>query len=286
MELQGRVEELTRSGMGVAAISYDSQEVLAEFAREKGITYPLLSDDGSAVITEYGILNTVAAEALGAGKGNPEVEADARKYVAASGAFERAIGIPFPGTFVLDTNSRVKSRHFEEFYRDRYTTANVMMKLGIGRSSVQAVEHSSNQLKFTAYPSNSSVMAGTRFSIVVDVQPEAGMHVYAPGAEKFKYRVVGLNLDPNPSVRHEPVEFPESEIYYFEPNDEHVPVYEQPFRLVQEVVVNASGEAQEALKELDSLTLTGSFNYQACDDRICYNPASVPLSFTLDLPER
>jgi hypothetical protein len=129
-------------------------------------------------------------------------------------------------------------------------------------------------------------MAGTRFSIAVDVEPKSGMHVYAPGAEKFKYRVVSLKLDANPGVRYEPVEFPESEIYHFVPLDEHVPVYQDSFTLLQEVIVNASSEAQAALNELDSLTLTGTFNYQACDDEICYNPASVPLSFTLDLIER
>jgi hypothetical protein len=286
VELQNRVEELTRSGVGVAAISYDSQEVLAEFAQEHGITYTMLSDHDSAVITEYGILNTVAAEALEPNQDDPDVEADARKYVAASGSFERAIGIPFPGTFMLDESGRVAARYFEEFYRDRHSTANVMLKLGIGLSSVAAVEHASDQLMFKAYPSNATIMAGTRFSIAVDVEPKPGMHVYAPGAEKFKYRVVGLSLDSNPGVRYEPVSFPDSEIYHFEPLDEHVPVYQQSFTLIQEVVVEASGEAQEKLKELDLLTLTGRFNYQACDDEICYNPVSVPLSFTLALAER
>lgn len=286
MELQDRVEELSRSGIGVAAISYDSQVVLAEFARERGISYPLLSDDDSAVIKAYGILNTVAAEGLGPNKDDPEVVADARKYVATSGAFERAVGIAFPGTFMLDENDRVKSRFFEEFYRDRNTTANVMLKLGVGLSPVGAIEGASDQLKFTAYPSNAIVMAGSRFSIAIDVQPEPGMHVYAPGAEKMKYRVVGLNLDPNPSVRYEPVEYPESEIYHFKPLDEYVPVYRHPFTLLQEVVVEASSEAQKALAELDALTLTGTFSYQACDDEICYLQARVPLSFTIDLVKR
>jgi hypothetical protein len=100
------------------------------------------------------------------------------------------------------------------------------------------------------------------------------------------YRVIGLKLDPNPSFRYEPVTYPESEIYHFEPLDEHVPVYKQPFTLLQDVLVEASSEAQAELAGLDALTLTGTFNYQACDDEICYNPESVPLSFTLDLADR
>lgn len=285
MELQDRLEELSRSGIGVAAISYDSQEILASFAEERGITFPLLSDADSAVIKAYGILNTVAVEAAGPRKDDPGLLADVQKFVAVSGMFPEVVGTPFPGTFMLDTDGRVESRFFEEFYRERNTTANVMLKLGIDLSPVAAIEGSSDQLDFTAYPSNDTVTAGARFSIVVKVEPKPGMHVYAPGAEKMRYRVIGLNLDPNPSVRYKPVAYPESEIYYFEPLDEHVPVYQHPFTLLQEVVVKASNEAQAELAELDALTLTGTFNYQACDDEICYNPESVPLSFTLDLAE-
>ena len=285
MELQDRLEELTRSGIGVAAISYDSQDILANFAEERGITFPLLSDVGSAVIKAYGILNTVGIAASGPDKNDPDVIADVHKFVGVGGMFPEVVGTPFPGTFMVDYNGRVESRFFEEFYRDRNTTASVMLQLGIGLSPVNAIEGSNNQLDFTAYPSNNKVSAGARFSIAVKVQPKPGMHVYAPGAEKMRYRVTGFNLDPNPSVRYEPVAYPESEIYHFEPLDEHVPVYQQAFTLLQEVFVLASNEAEAELAELDALTLTGTFNYQACDDEICYNPESVPLSFTLDLAD-
>ena len=286
MELQDRFAELTRSGIGVAAISYDSQEILADFAEERGITFPLLSDADSAVIKAYGILNTVAIAAAGPRKDDPDLIADVQKFVAVSGMFPEVVGTPYPGTFMLDVNGRVESRFFEDFYRERNTTANVMLKLGIGLSPVNAIEGSSNQLDFTVYPSNHIVSAGFRFSIAVKVEPKPGMHVYAPGAEKMGYRVIGLKLDPNPSFRYEPVTYPESEIYHFEPLDEHVPVYKKPFTLLQDVLVEASSEAQAELAELDALTLTGTFNYQACDDEICYNPESVPLSFTLDLADR
>ena len=283
VELQDRFEELTSSGIGVAAISYDSQVVLAEFAEKRGITFPMLSDDNSEVITAFGILNTVAAEGMGPNRDDPEVVADVMKYVAVSGAGQFAVGTPYPGTFMLDANGRVTSRFFEEFYRERNTTANVMLQLGIGLSPIAAIKGSTAELKFTAYPSNSIATVGSRFSIAVDVEPNPGMHVYAPGAEAMGYRVIGLVLAPNPLVRYEPVEFPASEIYYFKPLDELVPVYQRPFRILQEVVVNSSGEARAGLAELDALTLTGTLNYQACDDEICYLPATVPLSFTLDL---
>jgi hypothetical protein len=283
VELQDRAEELRGQGLGVAAISYDSEEALSDFAQRRGISFPLLSDDDSAVITEFGILNTVAAEAVGPNKDDPAVVADTRQYVSVFGASQNIVGTPFPGTFMLDAQGRVTSRFFEEFYRERNTTANMMLKLGNGLSPIAAIEGSTAHMNITAYPSNSNLTVGTKFSLAVDIEPNEGIHLYAPGAEAMGYRVIGLTIDPVPHIRFEPVEFPASEIYHFEPLDERVPVYQQPFTLLQEAVVSGEPEAEEALKELDAVTLSGTLSYQACDDKLCFDPVSVPLSFTLDV---
>ena len=168
MELQGRLEELQSAGIGIAAISYDSEETLAAFAERRGITFPLLSDHDSASIKQYGILNTVVAEGLGPNGNDPAVVADIHKYVAASVFDSPQLrqminGTPFPGTFVLDANGRVTARFFEEFYRERVTTSNVMLRSGIGLSPIAAIEGTTAQLKFTAYPSDTIVTNGTRF---------------------------------------------------------------------------------------------------------------------------
>ena len=288
MELQDQLETLKEQGLGVAAISYDSVEVLSDFAQRRGITFPLLADDDSSVITEFGILNTVAAEGLGENADDPEVQADVAKYVSAFGAREMIVGTPYPGTFMVDSDGKVTSRFFEEFYRERNTTSNVMLKLGMGLSPIAAVQGETAHLKFTAYPSNTSVTVGTRFSLALDVTPGPNMHVYAPGAEEKGYRVIGFNLDQPEIARIEPVSYPESEIYYFEPLDEHVPVYQEKFTILQEVVMNGDARAEEVMSTMDALTLTGTLDYQACDDAICFLPQSIPVSFTVDLemPDR
>ena len=195
MELQDQLETLKEQGLGVAAISYDSVEVLSDFAQRRGITFPLLADDDSSVITEFGILNTVAAEGVGDNADDPDVQADVAKYVSAFGANPMIVGTPYPGTFMIDGDGKVTSRFFEEFYRERNTTTNVMLKLGMGLSPIAAVEGETAHLKFTAYPSNTSVTVGTRFSLALDVTPGPKMHVYAPGAEEKGYKVIGFNLD-------------------------------------------------------------------------------------------
>ena len=92
------------------------------------------------------------------------------------------------------------------------------------------------------------------------------MHVYAPGAEEMGYRVVGFNMAVSEFVDYEPIDFPESD---FEPLDEFVPAYQAPFTS-QEAVINASAEIEKQLEDVDAITLSGTLDYQACDDAIWY----------------
>ena len=282
MELQERFEELQAEGLGVAAISYDKEEVLAAFAESRGVKdVPLLSDDDSAVIRAFGIYNHVAEEGLGPNAEDPDVKADVLRYVAVFGASQVVVGTPFPGTFVVDRKGRVTSRFFEEFYRERNTAANIMLKLGSPLSGIAGSSGETAHLEINASQSDPAVGVGSRFHLALDITPKPGMHVYAPGADDSGYRVIGLALDAPGFLRVLPPEYPESEVYYFEPLDERVAVYQDPFRLVQEVVVEGDQESSAQLAEIDALTLTGRLDYQACDDRVCYDPTSVPLSWTL-----
>ena len=106
--------------------------------------------------------------------------------------------------------------------------------------------------------------------------PEDPSPVVAP-------RVVSVKISPQPFVRVLPLKYPTSEIYSFKPLNERVPVYQKPFTLVQVVILEGQPAAQAALRGKESLTLTGTLDYQACDDTICFNPASVPLSWTVAL---
>ncbi|MCY4029432.1 MAG: redoxin domain-containing protein, partial [Acidobacteria bacterium] len=128
MELQDRLEDLRAQGLGVAAISYDTEEVLAAFAERRGVKdVPLLSDDDSAAIRAFGIYNHIAEEGIGPNADDPDVKADVNQYVSVFGANPMIVGTPFPGTFIVDREGRVTSRFFEEFYRERNTAANIML---------------------------------------------------------------------------------------------------------------------------------------------------------------
>ena len=258
VNLQNGLSEIEAQGLGLAVITYDSRAVMADFTARRGITFPLLSDPGSSTIKTYGILNTTVEDLT------------SRNY-----------GIPFPGTFVVDRQGIVTARFFEEAFQQRTTVSTMMLTLGTSSAPVAARRITTDHLQVTTYATDEVVAPGSLFSIVFDVTPRERMHVYAPGAEG--YRVIGLSLDPNPLLVTRPVQYPASEIYYFEPLDERVPVYQGPFTWLQEVIVEGTREAARALRELDALTLGGTFEFQACDDEVCFVPVSVPISFTLDL---
>ena len=267
--------------MGLATISYDRPEVLAAFTKQHGITFPLLSDVGSATIKRYGILNPVPEWAIGPDRDDPAVKAAVQKYVSVANPNASMVGISFPGTFILDRQGRVTSRYFEDFYIERNTISSIMMRLSGRVAPVAGTKVSTAHVEITTYPSEPAIAPGNRFSIALDIQPHKGMHVYAPGAKS--YRVIGLTIAPQPFVRPLPMKYPASQVYFFKPLNERVPVFQKPFTLVQEVILEGAPQAQAAFRGKDSVTIAGTLEYQACDDKICYNPASVPLSWTLSL---
>jgi peroxiredoxin len=281
VELESQAEELRAQGYGIAVISYDPQEVTAAFTENFDISFPMLSDVGSATIRRFGILNPVPEWAVGEDRDDPAVQADVAKYVSVVNPSERMIGIAFPGSFLLDADGRVSSRFFEDFYIERNTVSSILMRLGEGREPVRAVRLSTAQLDLTTYISEVSLAAGNRFALMLAIEPHEGMHVYAPGADD--YRVVALAVEEQPYVSLLAARYPESTDYYFEPFDETVPVYEDPVEIVQELVLEGSLEAQGAMRGQESVTINGVFEYQACSATICYPPQAVDLSWTIPL---
>ena len=253
MELQSRYTDIQAQGLGLVVITYDSLETLSTFSEARGIRFPMLSDEGSAVIQEYDLLNR-------------EQQPDRRTY-----------GIPYPGTFILNTEGRVTARFFEQAYQERFTVSSIMVALkdAVDGTDRNATRLTTDHLEALVYATDGTVAPGNRFSLVVDVTPKGNMHVYAPG--NHTYQVISLRIDTPDFVRAHDVTYPEPQIYHFEPLDE------QPFTLVQEVTIPMSREIGALAAEPNAtLTIEGALEYQACDDAICYTPVELPVSWTFD----
>jgi hypothetical protein len=232
--------------------------VLRRFADARGITFPLVSDPKSAIIRSYGLFNETNKPGT------------------------RAYGVPYPGTFIVDRRGRVRARYFEEAYQERNTVASILVRQGMspfGPASTLDTQH----LTVVAAISDETTAPGKRHTLVFDVTPKPRMHVYAPG--KHSYQVIGVSLDPQPWLRAGPTRYPPSEIFHFAPLNENVEVYIKPFRLERDVTVLATPEARKELANRTSLTIAGRLEYQACDDKLCYAPQSLPVQWKLELKQ-
>ena len=269
MELQSRYDDLQTQGLGVAVVTYDPVATLAGFADARGIEIPLLSDEGSATIREYGLLNHEM---------DPARAPEERRAM-----MRRLYGIPYPGTFMLDTAGRVTSRFFEAAYQERSTVSSIAVRLGdaiAGADDRAATRVATDHLEALVWATDDVVAPGNRLSFVVDVTPKTDMHVYAPG--DHGYQVIRLRLTSPDFLRGHEVTYPPSEMYHFVPLDETVEVYEEPFRLVQDVTIPMRRDIDALASEPGAtLQVEGVLEYQACDHEICYLPEEAPLSWEL-----
>jgi DsbC/DsbD-like thiol-disulfide interchange protein len=125
-----------------------------------------------------------------------------------------------------------------------------------------------------------ATMARTgRVRVTLEVSPKHGIHVYAPGST---YRAVALRVaEKSPFRLRAPVRYPTATLYTFRPLNEQVLVYQEPFTLTAEIGLTAAGAKTTPSGATVPLNLV--VDYQACDERVCYLPESMPLRWAIRL---
>ncbi len=252
MELEQHLGAIRKQGLGVAAISYDSVGALKSFADRQHITYPLLSDPESKIIRTYDILNETVK------RGNP------------------AYGIPYPGIYVVDARGMVVSKYFEDDFKERVSTADILARqfgapVDVVRGTVEA-----KHLQITTAASNDIARPGLRIALSLDIEMKPKMHVYAPGVQG--YIPIDWQLDEGgPAAKRHSFEYPHSEMLRLEAIGETVPVYRGHIRIRREITFGQEGVLKPLVSATGEVIVKGSFRYQACDDRECYVPEDVPL---------
>jgi DsbC/DsbD-like thiol-disulfide interchange protein len=124
-----------------------------------------------------------------------------------------------------------------------------------------------------ASPATLDAAPGAKVALTLDVTPKPGVHVYAPGTKDFI--PIELKLDMKPEFKAGKTAYPKSELMTF--GDEKVPVFQKPFKLTNDVVIAKSVKAGSAV------TVSGTVHLQACDDKVCYPPENVPVSWTVNV---
>jgi peroxiredoxin len=105
IDVNGGVAEIEKRGYHVAALSYDSPEILQAFTVKRHIAYTFLSDPKSEVIDLYKLRD-------------PQYPPGNRAY-----------GVPRPIIFILDRNGVIKSKLYEESFKVRPPVTAVISKL-------------------------------------------------------------------------------------------------------------------------------------------------------------
>lgn len=138
-------------------------------------------------------------------------------------------------------------------------------------------------LTIQSHVSAERVAAGDSFAVTLDLAPAPGIHVYAPTV--VDYKPIAFTVRPQPGLIVRKVTYPQAEKYVYAPLKQTIDVYEKPFRVVQELALDASPAGRAALKGASMLTMTGTLSYQACDEKICYPPRAVQMTWTVALKE-
>ena len=141
---------------------------------------------------------------------------------------------------------------------------------GMQLGTVDETRVETKHLTLTMSTSAGTVAPGKPVSIYVDVVPKPKMHVYAP--DQTDYIPIELKIETASGFRAQPIKYPASEQFYFEPLKETQRVYSKPFRITQPITVAQNAAAS-------TLTVKGTVRYQACDDAICYLPQTVGVSW-------
>ena len=132
-----------------------------------------------------------------------------------------------------------------------------------------------SRLTVAASADATAVVPGRPIVLRFDMVPATGIHVYAPGNPD--YIPVSVTLAPQAGLQAQPPVYPPAEKYLFGELKETVKVYNRPFQVRQQIVIGrAAAKAAGA-----SITIAGSVRFQACDDKVCFPPATLPVSITL-----
>jgi hypothetical protein len=184
---------------------------------------------------------------------------------------------------MLDASGVITAKYFEDEHHERYTSANLLVRqFGEVDGPVQT-EVETPHLKLRSSASNAVLGVGTRITLVLDVELKPKMHVYAPTVVEG-YIPVDWTIEESKAWIARAVEFPKPKTMYFHLLKETLPVYETRFRLIRDFTAGEIFEHKAALPGA-SLRVKGTFRYQACTDRECFPPRSVPLVWTFQTQE-
>jgi uncharacterized protein YyaL (SSP411 family) len=114
---------------------------------------------------------------------------------------------------------------------------------------------------------------GREFDVVLNVTIQKGWHIEPNPAGSEFTKPTTVTLAPAGGAKLVKVDYPQGTLKKLAANDAPTPVYENEVKLTARIQLAEDARADE---------LTLKLSYQACDDRVCLAPATLPVSVRLD----
>jgi len=244
--------EIVRSGVALVGVSYDSEEALREFARARGIEFPLLSDAGSRVITELGLLDR-----------------DLEAHHAAFGIKTRDYqqGVAFPAVFVLDESGTVIQRRIRENYRAR-DGARQLVEAVTGGATLTTPPNArpleSEHVTAKVYTDSDRFVRWERTRLHVELEIDSGWHIYGRPIPNG-YTPLTVEIDAEEGLVVGEPEYPRVQPFHVAGLDEQFNVSEGRLRVMTPFAFNVAAETGQR-------TLTVRISWQACSESECLMP--------------
>ena len=241
---------LEKNGVRIAAVSYDSREILRDFRDQHGIGFSLLSDRDSAVIRSFGIFNTNIAPGL------------------------RAHGVPHPVEYLVAPDGVVIRKYFVENYQHRVTASSVVLReFGVSDDAAVTVVRS-GALTVEIALSSARAFAGQEISFAAKFQLEPGWHIYGSPLPDA-YTPTSITFD-DPKVIRQTIELPEVTPMADSALAETIPVYSGSFQALGSLLLKFPIAA-------GNTTLSGRLRFQQCSDTVCEPPQTIPFELPLTI---
>jgi peroxiredoxin len=238
-------------GLRIAAVSYDSQETLRDFAEKYRIRIALLSDRDSAVIRSFGILNTNIAPSL------------------------RAHGVPHPVEYLIAPDGLVLRKYFVANYQHRVAASSVVLReFGVVGAEAPSVNLQSGALTIVIGLSTATAFAGQEIGFFANFALETGWHIY--GAPLLDgHTATSVTFD-GPPIMRQSFELLEAVPTRMDLLGETVPVHSGSFQGLGSLLLKFPLDDGKII-------LAGRISFQQCSDTVCEAPETIPFELPLTL---
>jgi len=260
VELQRIAGRLEAAGVALFAISYDSVETLAAFGEKHGITYPLLSDEGSQTIQRLGMLDE-----------------DLDRHHA---EFGRAVrddqrGVAYPATFLLDRDGVVLRKRIHPNYRIRDTGTGLLEAIldipSPAPRSTDAVDGETVQIRGAL--DSPTYRPFQQLQLTVELSIRDGWHVYTTPIPAG-YIPLSIEVAPFDGLAVGQISIPAGRKFTIAGIDEEFSVLKDTVRVRIPLTLSVAPGRGD-------LNINATIRYQACSDTACLPPASAHMDLQI-----